>query len=253
MLRWDINSPIEWQKANKKGYLITRTTLIKDGNIIKKPKKVVLTPKPLVPDDLDSWIDYVQKDNNAAIVAQSIYGESFEVSGAKEGDLSRIVNRADELNQRYSFGLYAADMNFEAALKAGWGFVDKDVKENEVYAYQISVYDTPKVKSSSYMIGLRDYSTLPAPTDFISVPDDKQVMLSWDYETFMHIYTSYLVEKSSDGVNFESISNTPLVNLNDKDDHPSKRMYYVDTLNLNDKMYHYRLYGITSTAGLSVC
>lgn len=246
MLRWDINSPIEWQKANKKGYLITRTTLIKDGNIIKKPKKVVLTPKPLVPDDLDSWIDYVQKDNNAAIVAQSIYGESFEVSGAKEGDLSRIVNRADELNQRYSFGLYAADMNFEAALKAGWGFVDKDVKENEVYAYQISVYDTPKVKSSSYMIGLRDYSTLPAPTDFISVPDDKQVMLSWDYETFMHIYTSYLVEKSSDGVNFESISNTPLVNLNDKDDHPSKRMYYVDTLNVNDKMYHYRLYGITS-------
>ncbi|MBP4143083.1 fibronectin type III [Flavobacterium sp. P4023] len=246
LLRWAINSPIEWQKANKKGYLITRTTLIKDGNIIKKPEKVVLTLKPLVPDDLDSWIDYVQKDNNAAIVAQSIYGESFEVSGAKEGDLSRIVNIADELNQRYSFGLYAADMNFEAALKAGWGFVDKDVKENEVYAYQISVYDTPKVKSSSYMIGLRDYSTLPAPTDFISVPDDKQVMLSWDYETFKHIYTSYIVEKSSDGVNFESISNTPLVNLNDKDDHPSKRMYYVDTLNVNDKMYHYRLYGITS-------
>ncbi|MCK8143025.1 hypothetical protein MW871_14095 [Flavobacterium sp. I-SCBP12n] len=144
-------------------------------------------------------------------------------------------------------------MNFEAALKAGWGFVDKDVKENEVYAYQISVYDTPKVNSSSYMIGLRDYSTLPAPTDFISVPDDKQVMLSWDYETFKHIYTSYIVEKSSDGVNFESISNTPLVNLNDKDDHPSKRMYYVDTLNVNDKMYHYKLYGITSPAGLSVC
>ncbi|WP_248429102.1 hypothetical protein [Flavobacterium pygoscelis] len=101
LLRWDINSPVEWQKANKKGYLITSTTLIKDGNIIKKPEKVVLTPKPLVPDDLDSWIGYVQKDNNAAIVAQSIYGESFEVSVAKEGDLSRIVNRADELNQRY--------------------------------------------------------------------------------------------------------------------------------------------------------
>lgn len=246
LLRWAINSPIEWQKANKKGYLITRTTLIKDGNVIKNPEKVVLTPKPLVPENLDSWIDYVQKDNNAAIVAQAIYGESFEISGAKEGELSRIVNMVDELNQRYSFGLYAADMNFEAALKAGWGFVDKDVKENEVYAYQISVYDTPKVNSSSYMIGLRDYSALPAPTDFISVPDDKQVMLSWDYETFKHIYTSFIVEKSADGVNFKSISNTPLVNLNDKDDHPSKRMYYVDTLSVNDKMYHYRLYGITS-------
>ncbi|CAA9202695.1 fibronectin type III domain-containing protein [Flavobacterium collinsii] len=55
-----------------------------------------------------------------------------------------------------------------------------------------------------------------------------------------------MVEKSTDGINFSPIASTPLVNLNDKEEHPSKTMYYVDTLSVNDKKYHYRLYGITS-------
>ncbi|WP_343617803.1 fibronectin type III domain-containing protein [Flavobacterium sp.] len=246
LLRWAVNSPLEWQKANKKGYILTRTTVLRDGNVLSNPEKKLLTSKPLLPEPLNSWLDLVQKDNNAAIIAQSIYGESFEVTEAKEGDLSKIVNMADELDQRYTFALYAADMSFESAVKAGWGFIDTDVKKNEVYAYQVSVFETPKVKESSYVIGLKDYSVLPAPTDFIAIPDDKKVLLSWDYETFKRIYTSYKIEKSSDGVNFAPISNTAIVNLNDKEENPSKTMHYVDTLSVNDKIYHYRLYGITS-------
>lgn len=246
LIRWAVNSPSEWQKANKKGFVVTRTTILRDGNVLSKPEKILLTPKPLVAEPLDAWIDLIQKDNNAAIIAQSIYGESFEVTAAKEGDLSKIVNMADELDQRYTFALYAADMSFIGAVKAGWGFVDTNIKKNEVYAYQVSVFESPKVKESSYMIGLKDYSVLPAPTDFIAIPDDKKVLLSWDYETFKRIYTSYMVEKSSDGINFSPIAATPLVNLNDKEEHPSKTMYYIDTLSVNDKIYHYRLYGITS-------
>lgn len=246
LLRWAINSPIEWQKTNKKGFLITRTTVLRNGKILPKPEKVLLTTNPLLPEPLDSWLELAQKDNNAAIVAQSIYGESFDVGTAKEGDLSKIVNMADELDQRYTFALYAADMSFTSAVKAGWGFVDTNVKENEKYAYQIKAYENPKVKEASYLIGLIDYSTLPAPTDFIAIPDDKKILLSWDYESFKKIYTSFIVEKSSDGINYAPISNTAIVNLNDKEENPSKTMYYIDTLSVNNKKHHYRLYGITS-------
>lgn len=246
LLRWAINSPIEWQKTNKKGFLITRTTVLRNGKILPKPEKVLLTTNPLLPEPLDSWLELAQKDNNAAIVAQSIYGESFDVGTAKEGDLSKIVNMADELDQRYTFALYAADMSFTSAVKAGWGFVDTNVKENEKYAYQIKAYENPKVKEASYQIGLIDYSTLPAPTDFIAIPDDKKILLSWDYESFKKIYTSFIVEKSSDGINYAPISNTAIVNLNNKEENPSKTMYYIDTLSVNNKKHHYRLYGITS-------
>jgi|GEM_PF-1774985 len=62
---WAVNSSIEWQKANKKGFIITRTTVLNDGNVLSQPEKNHLTPKPLTPEPLDSWIDFVQKDNKS--------------------------------------------------------------------------------------------------------------------------------------------------------------------------------------------
>ena len=246
LLRWAVNTPIGWRNSHKSGFMVTRFTVLRNGKILPKPEKLLLTSKPLLPEPLDSWMDLAQKDNYAAIIAQSIYGENFEVSGANEGPLSKIVNTAEELDQRYTFALYAADMSFEGALKAGWGLVDINVKPNEVYTYQVSVFENPKVNSGSFAIGLKNYEPIPEPTDFKAIPDDKKVLLSWDYETFKRIYTSYMVEKSSDGINFSPIATTPLVNLNDKEEHPSKTMYYIDTLSVNDKVYQYRLYGITS-------
>jgi uncharacterized protein len=254
LIRWGINNPIEWQRTHKKGFIVNRFTIKRDGKALAEPEKILLTPKPLVPAPLASWMDLIQKDNNAAIIAQSIYGESFSVTDTKkEGALSKIINIADELDQRYTFALFAADMSFEGSLMAGWGIVDTDVKPNEIYAYQVSVFEktTPKpkatkVESASFMIGLKDYVLLPVVSDFSAFPDDKKILLSWNYEIYKKIYSSFMVEKSIDGINFEPVSKTPLVNLNDKPNQPAKNMYYVDTIGSNDKIYHYRLYGVSS-------
>lgn len=64
LIRWAVNSPEEWQKVNKKGFVVTRTTVLRDGNVLPKPEKIFLTQKPLIPEPLDSWIDLVQKDNS---------------------------------------------------------------------------------------------------------------------------------------------------------------------------------------------
>ena len=246
LLRWAIDSPIEWQKAHKTGFTITRFTIKRDGKAASSLEKKILNSIPLHPAPLETWMDLIQRDNNAAIIAQSIYGESFEVGGAQEGTLSKIVSVAEELDQRYTFALYAADMSFEGALKAGWGFADLTAKPNEEYAYQVSVAGNSRVLPSSYVIGLKDFTELPAPTDFIAVPQDRQILLSWDYEMFKMIYSSFMVEKSEDGANFLPISETPLVNLTDRPEHPSKRMYHIDTLSVNEKTFHYRVYGISS-------
>lgn len=245
LVRWAINNPIEWQRAHKKGFVVNRFTIKRDGKVLDVPEKVILTPKPLVPAKLEKWMEIIQKDNNAAIIAQSIYGESFSVTDAKEGKISKILNIANELDQRYTFALYAADMNFEASQLAGWGLVDSNIKPNEIYAYQVTVFQTPKVQNASYVVGLKDFEPLPIISDFSAIPDDKKVMLSWDYDTYKSIYSSFMIEKSYDGVDFSPISKTNLVNLNSNSNKPSKTMFYGDTIASNDKTYYYRLFGIS--------
>ena len=249
LLRWAIDNPVEWQRALKTGFTITKFVVKRNDLIVKPPESIVLTKTALVPQPLQSWMDLIQKDNNAAIIAQAIYGDSFDVTGAaKEGKLSKIVSIAQELDQRYTFALFAADMSFEGSLKAGWAFVDNDVKKNELYAYQISVANKKsKIKPATYVIGLENYVQLPYPTDFNAVGDDRKIMLSWDYETYKNIFSSFMIEKSEDNINFTPISKTPIVNLNRKADKlNSKRIFYVDTIKSNDKVYNYRLFGISS-------
>lgn len=131
VIRWAIDSPIEWQKANINGFVLYKMLIKKDGKLLNEPSKTKLAE--LKPEPLEAWMDFIQKDNYAAIVAQSLYGDSFEVGQESENELARIINIADELNQRYSFALFAADLSFHAALKAGWGYVDTAVKKDVKY------------------------------------------------------------------------------------------------------------------------
>jgi len=39
LIRWAVNSPEEWQKVNKKGFVVTRTTVLRAGNVLPKPEK----------------------------------------------------------------------------------------------------------------------------------------------------------------------------------------------------------------------
>jgi uncharacterized protein len=246
LVRWALNTPTDWQRAHKKGFVVNRFTIKRDGKLLGQPEKLVLTKAPLVPVPLEKWMDLIQKDNNAAIIAQSIYGESFKVTDAKEGALSKIANIAAELEQRYTFALYAADMSFEGSKLAGWGLEDTDVKPNEVYAYQVSLFNSPKVKNASFVVGLKDFEPLPIITDFIAMPDDKKIVLSWDYDTYKKVYTSFMVEKSENGTDFNPISKTPIVNLNNNPNKASRSMYYIDTVAVNHKKYFYRLYGLSA-------
>ncbi|NJM80046.1 MAG: hypothetical protein HC854_11275 [Flavobacterium sp.] len=172
LLRWAVDTPLEWKRANTTGFKLTKFIIKRDGKVLLQPEKTELSSKLITPEPLESWMDLIQKDNYAAIIAQGIYGESFEVGDTKEGQISKIINIAEELDQRYSFSLYAADMSFEGALKAGWGFVDKNVKANEEYVYQIAIAENLLVKPSSYAISLKDFVPLPAPTDLFCITDE---------------------------------------------------------------------------------
>lgn len=247
VLRWAVDQALPWKYANESGFVLEKYIFKQSGNRLAQPQK--LWAKEIKAEPLETWQNIVEKNDYAAIIAQAVYGERFLVEGESEGKLADIVNLAQEAEQRFSFALLAADMNFEAAQKAGWGYTDAEVKKGETYVYKIKTL-VPKekydIQSSSILASVDDFEELPAPIDLQGIFGDKNVILTWEYELFKSIYTSYIVERSEDGKNFISLGDKPLVNLNDSPQHPAKRMYYVDSLAQNDKLYYYRVQGVSS-------
>ncbi|WP_235015808.1 hypothetical protein [Aquimarina sp. AU58] len=247
MLRWAASNPQTWQKANAYGYTIERFTIKRNGVKLPHPEKKILTSTPILPNPLETWESFIETNDYAAIIAQALYGEDFEAGNMQEGNFARIVNKAKEIEQRFAFALLAADMDFEIAKKAGLGFEDTTVNEGEVYFYSVKTA-IPEgilvVESGTVYADFSKKSELPTPIDLIAVGQEKSILLTWEYEMFKTVFTSYFVERSDDGTDFKRLGDTPLVNMNGKPGTP-RRMYYADTLSQNNKTYHYRVVGIS--------
>lgn len=248
-LRWAPMNANIWKKANTYGYKVTRFTIKRNGLPVDPPQPKILTPTPIKPQPFAAWEQDINTNDYMAIIAQALYGESFVLENAQEGNgLSQIINTVKEQEQRFSFALFAADMNINAALKAGLGFIDTDIKKEETYLYVVAPAipeDKLATKAASTLVNPKEMTTLPQPLDLMAIGAEKQVLLSWEYEQFKRVFTAYHIERSEDGTVFKRLSDTPLLNLNDRPNRPAKRMYYVDTLAQNDKYYHYRVLGIS--------
>lgn len=249
MLRWGVNTPTAWKYANKYGYIVERQTIVSNNQLLLKPIVKKLNTVPLKPKPMMQWKEFTQKNNNAAIAAQALYGDNFDV-GMKNGNgIISILNQAQVLEQRFIFALYAADQDFEVAKFSGLAYIDTDVKPTERYLYTIKValpqgkYD---IKSGGAYLGLSDHIPLPEPKEFTGIFKDKSVILNWNYGIIKKYYTNYIVERSEDnGSTFKALTKTPISNLGERENNPSNRMMYVDSLFQNDKQYQYRIKGIS--------
>jgi len=249
LLRWAVNTPGAWKISNQYGFRIERYTILRNNNMLAIPEKTLLSPIPILPRPLNDWEPIVKSNNYAAVMAQAIYGKDFELSGGDDKGLAKMINRSNELDQRFIMSLYAADNSFQAACWAGWGWEDSTAKWNEKYLYRI-LSAVPgnilPIDSASTYVGIGSFKPLPVPGGIGAVFGDRSVMLSWDYSTLKAYYHSYIVEKSVDGgKSFHALSDLPVTNLNNKENHPSNRMYFIDSLKDNQTRYQYRVIGIS--------
>jgi uncharacterized protein len=251
LIRWAPADENTWSLCNKYGYVIEKYTIVKNGKVLDKfipsQPKMNVAPKPL-----EEWDSLVNNDDYAAVMAQAMYGEDFEVdvNGAANSGLTSIINQTAMNKQRYTMSMYAADHSFKAAQFGALAYKDKLVKSDEKYFYRIYAKAPPalrKIDTAFIFIGLSDYKPLPKPSDIIAEFGDKTVLLKWDYETLKESYTSYIVERSADGgKTFRALSDKPFTNLteNKNTDIPAG-IFYMDSLLNNDTVYQYRIAGIS--------
>ncbi|MDR2065465.1 MAG: hypothetical protein LBP85_07150 [Prevotellaceae bacterium] len=240
-LRWAATSSQAWYYTCRNGVIVERYTVVRNGEPLAEPEKKILVAEPLKPHPLDDWEHIANSDTYAAIIAQALYGESFEVSGGTRG-IAEIIALSQEQEQRYAMALFAADMSYQAALFAGWAFDDMDVKPGERYLYRIipAGGDAGKhIEAGSAVAGLDDYRELPRPAEFDAIFGNATVMLAWNYALLEKFYSSYFVERSEDGKNFRRLTANPLTNITG-----DSRMFRADSIE-NGKKYYYRIAGIT--------
>ncbi len=248
-LRWAVDQSAAWQKANTTGFTLKRYTMVRDGKILNIPEEKNFGL--FFPAKENKWETIVNQNDYAAIVAQSLFGDSFEVElgNQKTSELENILNKSQELEQRFAYALMAADLDFEVAILAGWGFVDNSIKPNERYLYIVDINEENKSENSTQkgeaLVFENKEEDLPKPLDFIGIFQDQSVILSWEYLQLRDIYTSYFIERSDDGNNFSSLSDLPVMNMNSDSQKEAHNMIFIDSLKTVEKDYSYRVRGKT--------
>jgi uncharacterized protein len=248
-LRWAPLDVRHWIQANKQGYVIERFVMARNGVVLTKPEKSILTESPLRPLAEGEWEPLVSKEKYAAIAAQALFGERFEVDMGNS-DVFTIVNKVRENEQRFSFALFSSDMSPAVARASALWFTDKKTLKGEKYLYRIVVKGQETLIGSLF-ISCDDQYLLPEPRNLVATFKSEAVSLKWESNA-LRKYTAYIVEKSMDGKTFYSISAEPIVTVSPTAGTDSKYEYAVDTLTDLSIRHYYRVKGVTPFGEVSM-
>ena len=245
ILRWAPASFSAWIKGNQFGYTLERYTLVRDNKVLPRPERKQLTSSPIKPRPVNVWESIVQKNKYAAIAAQSLYGDSFQLTTTGT-DVFQIVNKVRENEQRFSFALFAADMSSTVSVYLGLRFTDKDVKKGEKYLYRITSITQPANDTlRGSIFSEAEKFELPVPIDFTGEFKGPLVALRWNQAVHHGIYSAYVIEHSFNGKDFKALSEEPLVTLSEEDKPETRYQYATDSLPDTTQDYYYRVRGFS--------
>lgn len=244
-LRWaPVNTGI-WSIGKSKGYIIEKVTLYENGKSFLPPKEEILTKSPILPATQDIWIRKMDEIDEVAIIGQAFYGESFQLNAKKSTKkMVSILDESVEINQRFVFSLFAADMNFEAATIAGWGYTDNSVLPDGIYKYRVYPYNGDSLSKAEISVDMSNSFGLPSPFGVYAQFDENLAEISWELSFTEDVYSAYNIERSTDSINFKRVNSIPFV-ITEKllEEKKINRGVFSDSIP-NDIMFYYRISGI---------
>ncbi len=248
-IRWALESPAGWKSCNHYGFCVARYTVMRDSLWLEHPERVVLA-SPYKAKPLAEWETLARQDNYAAIMAQTLYGANMQIEISDNNPLTQIVNESQDLQQGYTLSLLAADMSFEAAKMAAWGYEDQTAKRNERYLYRIiSLAPSGKVHidSAFTVVSMQDFKPLPVPSKPDVLFGDSLAVVGFNYFLLKDTYIAFHIERSEDGgKTFKQLTTTPVTGMSEKNGQENFQFFYSDKLSNNSSEYSYRIKGVNS-------
>jgi uncharacterized protein len=247
ILRWvPVSIPV-WQTGVKYGYVIRRYTIAKEGVYIPDglSQGEVLTKVPVKPISFEAFDKLSLSEPRSLVIKEAVYGSEFQMPD-QAGSFAGFMKTYKDLEVRFGFALFMCDLSPTLARAAGLQFTDRNVLPDERYVYSVSLVNIPdgmQVDPAVVVLDAGLFSNLPKVSDVLAVFMDKTVNFQWPITLHKGTFTAYILEKSSDGVNYKSVSGLPLSNLSEIESPQS--FAYTDSLIANNVTTWYRVKGIS--------
>ncbi len=248
VLRWAVANSEAWTRANVAGYILERTVLNSQNQVIGRAYQ------PVSKDTIRPWRLAVlekrmnRKDTFALLAAQCLYGKSVKPVGGTNDLVAALKNSDDELGARFGFPLIAADMSAHAADVLGWRWVDKHVEKGNKYVYLLRCASLDgKVVSdtAAYIVKPEEYLPIQAPEPPVLVSGEKHISLVWQKQPQ---FSAFYPERSEDGIHFQRLTSRPYMEWVPRERANQDSLTYVDSVGINYKPFYYRLVGINPFA-----
>jgi len=251
-LRWAVDDMFALEQAMKHGFTVHRQTILINNFVQRFPLTIELPGSPFRPQPMEKWEEFID-DDNFAIAAQALFGETFEISYSTN-PFMQAAQREQERDQRMGFLLFACDQDFAVAQFAGLGLVDSNVRPNERYLYIIFINDPDSVlnvERGLYFISPADEPTVPIMDDVLRATFfEHHVVLTWDIRVLRNFFSSYVIERSENGRDFVAVNDRPFLLLENPGTNPNE-MVFIDSLRNPNITYHYRIRGRNAFGQLS--
>lgn len=241
-IRWAPVNPTVWQFGNKYGYTVERFTVIAGGEL-ENPAGEKLTVTPLKVYSTAALERLSNTVKEASVIQEIIYGEEGTTTYNSNNPAS-VLARNNELENMYGVALLVCDLSPEVAKAAALFFNDEKAVKGKRYIYRISVAHEPangQPEQGGAVVDVTEEKPLPPLKDLKAEFRDKSVSLSWPTLLHTGIYSSYYIEKSTDGKTFARLSEFPYVHMSETPN--TETAFFVDSLDANNKRYHYRIAG----------
>jgi uncharacterized protein len=244
-LRWAPSDPTNWQLGNKYGYTIERFTLRADGEM-EPNSQTTITPAPLKPLS-EAEIDKASETSDeVAVLQELLYGKDYNTTFSAN-DMSSVLAKNNELENRFGIALLMCDLSIEAAKAGALFFKDTSVEKGKRYIYRIKIATaTLKLEPGVVMVNTAEQKPMLEIKDLKAEYGNRKVTLSWPTLLHKSIYSAYYIERSTDGKNFKKLTDLPYVHMSEKIE--TETAFYIDSLDVNQKTFYYRINGISPFA-----
>lgn len=245
-LRWYPNSAAGWRFANQHGYILERMELDESGQNTGWKR---LSAKPILPFTKTEWESKADLKNEYVNAVYKTLTEPHK-SPDRNAPFEKTADYQNEENAIYLFFTLATNMSPQASLGAGMRFEDNNIVSGKKYAYRLSFngLENPVSEDTTFTLIEDTKSAYVAPkVSSVRLEEGEgMVKVLWLKQPNKAYFTTYFVEKSTDGKLYQRLNKLPIL-FAAKD---NEEIFYVDSV-ANYKPAHYRVVGQTPFGDIS--